>query len=237
MLITGEPKQVAAAYIAARSEIQTLIPKDGQANRSRYVTLGAILEAITPILAVHDLVILQEPLATDTAVGVATSILHESGASIDFGTLLMPFGDGKPQSVGSALSYARRYALTAVLGLAGDDDDGQAAQDSFKARPTAKPAPATNGSSYHDDALWDTPATHDEMRDEASTQQVQSFHILGKEVYGAEAWKVEGPKMVPTISNGRCTSSTKLHKDEIDVLIKDLQALRNKGMAAVAGSN
>src|SRR5262245_2015266 len=121
MILTAPTNEIAAAYIAARSEIETLMTKDGKGHNSRYVTLGSILDAVVPILARNGLAILQEPVATEAGIGIATTILHTSGATIEFQPLPMPYGDGKPQAAGSAISYARRYALTAILGLAGED--------------------------------------------------------------------------------------------------------------------
>lgn len=241
MIISGESKQVASAYIAARSEIQTLMPKDGKAHHGRYLTLAAILETVTPILATHDLVILQEPTTNEYGVAVATSILHESGASIDFGPLTMPIADHKPQTVGSAISYCRRYALTAVLGLAGDDDDGQAAQDSFKATADKRSRSeltadcGLNGSSasavrspqsaVNDDELWDVPASHAKKPETLSPSQLQRIHILGREVHG-NAWKEIGRQMVIDVSKGSLTSSKALSPKEADVLIAQLQAAK-----------
>lgn len=141
MIITGEPKAIAAAYIAARSEIESVMTKDAKGGHGKYVKLSSIIEAISPILFAHGLVLMQEPTTNEYGVGVSTSILHDSGASIDFAPLTMPLADQKPHTVGSALSYARRYAISAVFGLAADDDDGQAAQDGeSRTRPAQKAA-------------------------------------------------------------------------------------------------
>jgi hypothetical protein len=70
--------------------------------------------------------------------GVVTRIIHTSGESRE-STLLLPLRDQSAQGVGSCLSYARRYAAAAVLGIASDeDDDGQQASTPSKA--VSKPA-------------------------------------------------------------------------------------------------
>jgi hypothetical protein len=67
--------------------------------------------------------------------GVTTILVHTSGGRVATGPLPMP-APNDPQKVGSAITYARRYALMATLGLAAEDDDGQAAKPA-PSRPAA----------------------------------------------------------------------------------------------------
>jgi hypothetical protein len=214
MNITGNPTDVAAAYVAARKEIKTLLEKDGTANRNTYPTLANVLMSITGVLLNHNLVVMQETTSNEFGVGVSTSLLHSSGASIDFAPLTMQPADLKPQTVGSTITYARRYALVSALGLVGGDDDGVAGQYGDK-----KPA-----ASKTDETMWDTPAAHAKKPDTLSAAQLSRIHILGKEIY-AEAWSIEGPKMVREISNGK-TSTKDLTPKEAVALISDLEAKR-----------
>ncbi len=68
----------------------------------------------------------QIPLDGGNGVLVATLLLHESGEWIR-GEMWMPVAQQSPQGYGSALTYARRYGLSALCGLASDDDDADAA--------------------------------------------------------------------------------------------------------------
>jgi len=219
MIITGNPADVAAAYVIACGEMATLIAEKGKGNFGKYVELGDILKMVKPVLAANGLSVMQEPMATEDGVGVATTILHSSGARIEFVPLVIALADRKPHTVGSAVTYAKRYALAAIFGLEGGvDDDGQEAQDSFKVKPKETPPV--------DDDLWETPAAHAKKPDTLSPAQLSRIHIVGKEVYG-DAWKVEGPKMVSEISNGK--SSTKdLTPKEAAALISDLEAKRKQ---------
>ena len=164
MLITGNAAEVAAAYVAARNEIQTLLKKDGIANRNTYPTLGNILTAITPTLLTHGLVVMQETTSNEFGVGVSTSLLHRSGASIDFAPLTMTPADLKPQTVGSTITYARRYSLISALGLVGgnEDDDGQKGQDGTPQPKAVIAKPPV------DEDMWDTPAAHAKKPGDAS---------------------------------------------------------------------
>lgn len=233
MIITGNSQEIASAYIKARSEITTTMTKDAKANYGKYVTLAAIVEAVTPTLILHGLTLLQEPISNDLGVGVATTILHESGASIEFMPLIIPVADRKPHTVGSALSYARRYALNAILGLAADDDDGQAAQKSFA-------APATNGTSYHDDELWDTPAQHSKKPDTISQAQLSKIHALGTKLHpGKGEWDAERPRYVEFVTKGAVSSAKELTPNEADALIVAMERKLSKLAAELqsAGEN
>lgn len=99
---------------------------------SRYAMLPDCWEVIRPLLAPLGLAVVQFPIAVDGAAGVLTHVMHESGQWIK-GETVLPVSQGKGvtmvQAIGSTTSYAKRYALMAVCGLAEDehDDDGNAA--------------------------------------------------------------------------------------------------------------
>ena len=122
---------ISKAFIAAQSEFPA-ITKDLENPhfRSRYSSLEAIITTVLPILKNHGLALSQsfEPSDTPESFMIVTTIIHESGETMQ-GRLLMPIGNkATPQSVGSAITYARRYAICALLCLATEDDDGNAAQ-------------------------------------------------------------------------------------------------------------
>lgn len=89
----------------------------------RYASLPSILAEVRPLLAKTGLAITQEAVGGSDGVGVVTRISHVSGEWMELGPLLMP-PQTDAQQVGSALTYASRYALCAALAIAGDDDDG-----------------------------------------------------------------------------------------------------------------
>ena len=130
--MTTETK-IEADHIARSSYAQALVAAIGELSnvaktasnpyfKSKYAPLDAIVDATRPILAKHGLAIQQQPLFSDGAAGVETIIIHKSGFETS-STLLLPLKDQSPQGVGSAITYARRYALAAVLGLATEEDD------------------------------------------------------------------------------------------------------------------
>lgn len=104
----------------------------------KYVTLDSILHAVRPALALQGLFIMQH-LAGDS---LLTIIQHESGQFIQshfpFQTM-QGSGTNNLQNLGGGLTYLRRYALTAILGIAADeDDDGNTGGIEKKTEPVKK---------------------------------------------------------------------------------------------------
>ncbi len=98
-----------------------------------YADLADVLDALREPFATNGIAIVQVPyidrLTFDsTCVGVVTLLMHESGQWI-MGQLAMPVADAKPQSIGSVITYLRRYMAGPMGGIASDvDDDGSAAE-------------------------------------------------------------------------------------------------------------
>jgi hypothetical protein len=131
--------KLAAAYVKAFSELSA-VTKDRAVDTGQYgytyADLEAVLSKARPILSDNGLAISQDVTTVDRSLNVATTIVHESGESVTLGPLGFPAG-GTPQQGGSAITYARRYALLAALGVATEDDDGQkAAEPPPKREPT-----------------------------------------------------------------------------------------------------
>ncbi|MDU0441568.1 ERF family protein [Staphylococcus haemolyticus] len=97
--------------------------------KSKYVPLENVVEAIDDVAPKFGLTYSQYPVTTDDGkVGISTLILHESGEFIEYPPATTKPDKNTPQGVGSALTYMRRYALSAVFGITSDqDDDGNEA--------------------------------------------------------------------------------------------------------------
>lgn len=97
--------------------------------KSRYADLAGIRETVMPVLAKHGFSIIQYTDIGADGFCLVTMLLHESGEHIQ-GRYPLPELLEKPQAMGSAVTYARRYALSAMCGIAAEeDDDGEAAQN------------------------------------------------------------------------------------------------------------
>lgn len=134
---------ISAALAKAQPEIEGA-EKNAQNPhlRNRYANLTAIVEAIRPALAAHGLAVIQGISTVDGGVSVTTRLLHESGQWIE-SSLTMPVDKATAQAVGSAITYGRRYGLSALLGVTPDeDDDGHAASQAPPQRRTQAAPPA-----------------------------------------------------------------------------------------------
>lgn len=133
---------ISPAFVAALGEMQDLA-KTETANAGKYAyqyaTLASALQMARPILLRHGIGLSQVAEVAGGTVTIWTTILHVSGEYLTARPLHLPAGD-TPQQTGSSLSYGKRYALMAVLGLATEDDDGQ--QASQQRRPAPAPAAA-----------------------------------------------------------------------------------------------
>lgn len=119
---------LAAALAKAQGKIEGA-SKDGLNPhfKSRYATLASIWAAARQPLSDNGLGVVQTVASQDEKIAVTTLLTHSSGQWIK-DTLTVSSGDGRPQSVGSVISYARRYQLAAMVGIAPEDDDAEAAE-------------------------------------------------------------------------------------------------------------
>ena len=147
MITSEQINEIAAALSKAQGAMRPAI-KDAQNPhfRSRYADLAANVEAARTPLAANGLAVIQEATTTERGVAVATRLLHSSGQWIQFDPITVPMTKQDAHGVGSAVTYARRYALGAALGLVADDDDGTAAVNGSRqqTRPVAVPPPTTS---------------------------------------------------------------------------------------------
>jgi hypothetical protein len=106
---------------------------------SKYADLTSVWDAIRAPLTDNGLSVLQL-VGTNEAekTTLTTRVLHVSGEWIE-STWAIPIGKQDPQGLGSALSYARRYALAAAVGVVQDDDDANAAMPAAKPTQTFQP--------------------------------------------------------------------------------------------------
>jgi hypothetical protein len=136
----NENKAISEALVKAVGELSNVAKTAANPYfKSKYAPLDAIIDATRPVLAKHGLAVIQEPLFMEGTAGVETIIIHKDGASIS-STLLLPLKDQSPQGVGSAITYARRYALAAVLGIASEDDDDGNISTGLAKKEESKPA-------------------------------------------------------------------------------------------------
>jgi hypothetical protein len=131
--------ELAAALAKAQTEIGS-VHKDA-ANpyfKSSYATLATVWEAVRPTLSKNGLSVVQMPGSDERGYYVQTQLMHGSGQWIRSTTYMKPAKED-PQGIGSLISYARRYALQAMVMACPDDDDGEAAMGRPQGKPNAAP--------------------------------------------------------------------------------------------------
>lgn len=95
--------------------------------KNRYADLASIWDACREALTANELAVLQPVYSDGARVTVVTILTHSSGEWVS-GELTVTAQQNTPQGVGSAITYARRYGLAAMVGVAPDDDDGEGAE-------------------------------------------------------------------------------------------------------------
>jgi hypothetical protein len=190
--------------------------------KSKYADLGATCDAIQTGLDAGKLLVVQAPLAgPDGTVGVETMLLHESGQWMRPDPLFLPLAKVDPQGAGSAITYARRYALAAVFNLAPEDDDANLA--STRARTKAPRAAVTPTPRRQ------PPASATPIKDDLSEMTVTELH---NEIYGllcvVQIPKEREEAAVQWASTGRSSDYQDLDDEESRGLVRKLRLMPAK---------
>lgn len=143
--------QSIAALSAALAKAQAEMPAAPKQSinphfKSKYADLAAIMDTCRQPLTRNGLAVMQTISGDGARVEVTTILSHSSGEYIGDTAVFTP-RDPSPQAMGSAITYARRYSLSALVGVVADeDDDGNAAQGksthAAQANRTSAPAAA-----------------------------------------------------------------------------------------------
>jgi hypothetical protein len=121
---------LAAALAKAQGEIEGASKdKTNPHFKSSYADLASVWDACREPLSKNGLAVMQPCFADGPRVTVTTILAHASGEFIEV-DLVMTAGQNTAQGIGSAITYARRYALSSMVGVAPEDDDGNAASQS-----------------------------------------------------------------------------------------------------------
>ena len=134
-----EHKNIAAALAAAQRAMGKALKQSNNPHfRSKYADLGNVMDACLPALNDNGIAVYQPAGCDDRGEYISTVLIHESGDRLECRVPLI-VNKNDMQGYGSAVTYARRYGLMCMAGIAPEDDDGNAAA----AAAPAKPAPVT----------------------------------------------------------------------------------------------
>jgi hypothetical protein len=148
-----------AAFAQALATVQAAMPKVGKPNTAtvptkaggsytyKYADLADIFEKVMPLLAANGLAWIATPtLSHGDAFVLRYALLHKDGHR-ETGEYPLPHpSSGKAQDIGSAITYARRYAFCAQVGVATDEDDDGRASAQHLPRPRQASRPVVDGS-------------------------------------------------------------------------------------------
>ncbi len=126
-----EIAELSAALSSAQGEMGSA--KKGADNpffKSKYADLSEVIKALKEPFAENGLSYTQFPVMDDDSAGVITVLMHSSGQYMR-SVYTLPLVKRDAQSVGSCITYARRYALQAIAGIPADDDDGDKASEAL----------------------------------------------------------------------------------------------------------
>ena len=142
-----EHDTLAAALVAALADL-TVVEKGNTANVGsysyKYADIADVVKLTRPVLHEHGLAALTPVHEHGNGLACTVTLLHTSGERLDLGPFPFPAGRDA-QATGSMVTYHRRYALVAALGMAaGDDDDGAAAKP--RQEQVAPPVPGFRSS-------------------------------------------------------------------------------------------
>lgn len=136
-----EPRPIgklAGALAKAQGEIMNAHKSESNPFfKSKYADLKSCWDACRDALSKNEIAVIQMPEANSKKVTVKTILAHSSGEYLE-NYLDMPLAKSDAHGVGSAITYARRYALVCMVGIAPEDDDGNAAAKGGSA-PEKKP--------------------------------------------------------------------------------------------------
>jgi hypothetical protein len=128
-MLEGRTPELAKAYVGFWGEVGH-VGKDANNPhfKNDYASLEAVINRVKPVMTKYGLAVLQAPgQVRDRNMMLACMLVHTSGQAWSF-TMELPLGDkATAQSAGSCITYARRYFLLAISGIAPVDDDGNAA--------------------------------------------------------------------------------------------------------------
>ena len=122
---------LAKAMLKVQKQLRPAI-KDNYNNftQSKYATLNSVMEACSEALIDAGIWVTQYPVPVEDGssnLGLITKLVHAESGEWQESKIVMPLAKADPQAYGSALTYARRYGLSSMVGLVTEDDDANAA--------------------------------------------------------------------------------------------------------------
>ena len=134
LTMSEQVNEIFSALSKAQGKIQPAYKdKSNPYFKSKYADLASTWDACRQPLCEQGLCVIQTPQETEKGTSLVTILGHSSGQWIK-GEIDLPLLKKDPQSIGSILTYFRRYCLQAMAGVAPEDDDGERAQAPYRSQ-------------------------------------------------------------------------------------------------------
>ncbi|OXS28675.1 MAG: single-stranded DNA-binding protein [Desulfovibrio sp. MES5] len=133
--------ELAKALLSVQRTVRP-IAKDAENpfTKSWYASLNSVMDACRDALIENGIWLCQYPVPVEqpNSLGLVTKLTHVESGQWQSSLAVVPLPKADPQGMGSAITYARRYALTAMLGMVTEDDDGEGARTGRKSASRPK---------------------------------------------------------------------------------------------------
>lgn len=217
--------QAAYKTVARSKEVTVTSRRTGAKYTFSYAPLEAVIDATTPALSANGLSVTQELSGVEVKL-CTTTLMHESGEwrSSTFSLPGSPTADA--QEFGSQVTYARRYALQCVLGVAAEEDDDANAADGNAVEPKGRKRMVTQ-----------PPAQELRVVPKLDPKVQQRIKILQREAgIEDEEWRQKLASYYKDPFGRPITSSTQLSPEQAQDLLLKLEArIAFMGQAAPQG--
>jgi hypothetical protein len=206
----------APAFVRVQAAIQPVIkartnPAFKGDRPVTYADLASILEEALPILAANGFGLMQFPSTENNQLALMSMLIHESGEFVS-ATMPLLLQKADPQGEGSAISYGRRYAACAILGIRTIDDDGNEASGR-SAAPAQRPARQQEPVPEPKAEGWADAAAEAAAHGAAAEQIKQLYAIIGPDhPFRAEVKAYREEKGWPMAANDLMNLSMKVAK-------------------------
>ena len=128
-------KNIATAQLKVQKEIKD-ISKDSTGYGYNYTSFDKLVQYLRPLLAKHGISFVQMPVGDDKQVGLQTMYMHAESGEWITNMIKSPIAESKGmntyQSIGSAITYFRRYSLSSFVGIASEEDTDASSKETKK---------------------------------------------------------------------------------------------------------
>lgn len=183
-------KTLFAAVLKAQGDFETL-PKDKQGYGYKYTDLDTVISYLRPILKSNGIGFMQTLTTIEGKSGLTTRLFNAEGEWIEDTTFLPEVqlkGTNPAQNMGAAITYMKRYALCAILGISSDEDTDAVVENKPAPKPQQKPQDALK---FKLKGGEDTPEEHEKIKALLDTKDKDGKLIFEKEQTEVIRWRHE----------------------------------------------